>query len=425
MRKFLILSLVTALSFVACAQKGVVNDASRSLKSNDLNEARALIKQALENEKTANDPNAWKLAGDIGDKAFENQRTQQMLGKKSNDEVMYNGLMESYVPYLKADSLAQLPDSKGRVRNRVRKDIASTLKANHPFFINGGIFFNEKQDFLKASKFFEIYWDIPTLDLFEDKKDDFAIDSTYQTIKYYAIITAIQGKDHERALSLLERAANEPFVENTAYVESDLYELMASEYIQLGDTASYMETLNIGAEKFPKSKYFIPNLINVYIREGEGEKALEYLDQAILNDPENACDLNSVKAALYSEKGEFEKAEDEYKKALAQDENCNRALEGIAVSYILQAQNLKDSSAQQMSDRKLQAENDKKTVEFYMLALPHLEKYTENLKAENADEATLKSALIKLQNVYYNLSNLGVDKSKELDEVEELLGKNQ
>lgn len=422
MKKILILSLITAFSVVACAQKGVVRDASRSLKSDDLNEARILIKQAAENPETADNPETWKLMGDIGNKAFDNERTKEMLGKSSNPDVMYNGLMESYQPYLKADSLAELPDSKGRVRNRVRKDISAVLRANHPFFINGGIHFNEKQNFNLASKFFEVYWDIPTLDMFEDKSI-FALDSTYQTIKYYAIITAIQAEDHSRALKLIQRATNEPFVENSAYQESDLYELMASEYIQSGDTAKYLETLNVGADKFPKSKYFIPNLINEFIRKGDSEKAMNYLDQAIANDPANACDLNSVKAALYSEKGDFDNAEAEYKKALTQDPDCARALEGLAVNYILQAQTLKDISAQE-TDRKIQAENDKKTIEFYLLALPHLEKYTESLKTNEANESDIRSALIKLQNVYYNLSNLGVDKSKELDEVEVQLGTN-
>ena len=421
MRKIFILSLLTTMTFFACAQKGVVKDANRSLRSDDLNEARALIKQALENEETANDPNAWKLAGDIGDKAFENERTKQMLGKEANNDAMYKGLMESYAPYLKADSLGQLPDSKGRVRNRVRKDIAATLRANHPFFINGGIHFNDKQAFSTASKYFEVYRDIPTSDLFEGNKERFLLDSTYQTIKYYAIITSIQAEDHERAVNLISRAIDEPFIENSAYQESDLYELLASEYIQSGDTASYMEVLSVGAEKFPKSKYFIPNLINVFIREGENDKALDYLDQAIKNDPTNACDLNSVKAALFAENNEFDKAEAEYQKALAQDENCERALEGLAVNFILQAQNLKDKSVELMNDRKLQAENDKKIVEFYQLALPYLEKFTENLKARNADESVLTGALIKLQNVYYNLSNLGVDKSEELHSVEQQL----
>lgn len=423
MKKFLILSLIATFSLVACAQKGVLKDANRSLKSDDLKEARVLIKQALEDESTANSYETWKLAGDIENKAFDNERTKEMLGKNSNADVMYKGLIDSYEPYLKADSLAELPDSKGRVRNRVRKDISSILKANHPFFINGGIHFNEKQDFKQASKFFEYFWDIPKLEMFEGD-ESFSIDSTYQTIKYYAIITSIQDENHKRSLELIKRAIDEPFIENSAYKESDLYELMASEYIQLGDTVKYMETLNVGASKFPQSKYFIPNLINVYIRQGENEKAMDYLDQAIKNDPSNSCDLNSVKAALYSEKGEYDNAEAEYKKALVQDENCERALEGLAVNYIVQAQNLKDSTAQ-LSDRKVQAENDKKTVEYYMLALPYLEKFSENLKEKQADESLINSALIKLQNVYYNLSNLGVDKSKELDAIEEELGTNE
>lgn len=422
MKKILAISLIMTSSFVVFGQKGVVKDAKRALGSNDLKEARTLIKSATENEATKDDPETWKLAGDIGNKAFDNERTNEMLGKNSNADAMYNGLMESYSPYLKADSLGEIPDAKGRVRNRVRKEISSILKANHPFYINGGIHFNEKQDYKKASKFFETFWEIPTLPLFEGK-GDFLIDSTYQTIKYYTIITAIQSEDHDRALKLIDRAINEPFIENSAYQESDLYELMASEYIQLGDTTKYMEVLNLGAEKFPKSKYFIPNLINVYIREGKNDLAMDYLDQAIKNDPSNACDLNSVKAALFAERGEFDNAESEYKKALVQDENCERALEGLAVNYILQAQNLKDNAAQ-MTDRKLQAENDKKTVEFYVLALPHLEKYTTSLKNREADTSEIRSALIKLQNVYYNLSNLGVDKSKELDKVEEELGTN-
>ena len=257
--------------------------------------------------------------------------------------------------------------------------------------------------------------------MFEDVKADFAIDSTYQTIKYYAIITAIQAEDHDRALDLIKRAVDEPFIENNAYDESDLYELLASEYMLLGDTASYIEVLNVGASKFPQSQYFIPNLINEYIRAGENDKALDYLDQAIKNDPNNACDLNSVKAALYAERAEYGKAEAEYKKALAQDQNCERALEGLAVNFIIQAQELKDRSAQEMADRKAQAEYDKKTIEFYQLALPYLEKFSELLEARDATKPEMNSALIKLQNVYYNLSNLGIDKSAELEAVEQQL----
>lgn len=401
------------------AQKSALRDAKRSLGKNDLNDARTLIKQAATHQETSTDPETWKIMGDIGNKAFDNEVTKAMLGQSANDKAMYDGLMESYLPYVKADSLAELPDEKGKVRNRVRKDIASILLANHQYFINGGVYYSEQGNHAKAADFFEVFWNIPQLPMYKGA-NTFTIDSTYQTIKYYAIISAIQAEQHERALGMLERAAKEPFSENSYYQESDVYELMASEYISLGDSAKYLETLYLGADRFPKSRYFIPNLVNVYIHRGDKEQAIDYLDKAIANDPSNACDLNSVKGALLAENNDFAGAETEYRNALVQDPNCERALEGLAVNYILQAQNLKEVTAL-MTDRQQQVANDKKTVEFYELALPPLEKFRDLLKGRGANDSEIQSALLKLRNVYYNLSSLGVDKSKELEVVEKEL----
>ena len=421
MRKFLFLTMIAFFSAgTLFAQKSAVKDAKRALGRDDLNEARTMIKQAVEHPETATDPETWKVWGDIGNKAFDLQRTNAMLGKSANDKVMYDGLMESYGPYVKADSLGELPDAKGKVKNKFRKDIAGILRANHPFYINGGVHYNDQKEYKKATDFFQIYWDIPSLPMFEDQKDVFVLDSTYQTIKYYAIITAIQSEDHKRALAMLQRAAKEPFIENSAYKESDIFELMASEYINLGDSAKFLEILHEGAERFPNSKYFIPNLANVFIRQGETDKAIEYLEQALQNDPSNACDLNSVKGPLLAEQGDFEEAEKEYNKALAQDPNCERALENIAVNYILQAQNLKEKTAM-MTDRQQQVANDKITVEYYLKSLPSLEKFTQLLKERSAAPHDIESALLKLRNVYYNLSAMGVDKSAELEVVEKEL----
>lgn len=424
MRKFLLLTMIAVFSAGSIfAQNSALKDAKRSLGKDDLNEARTLINQAVQNAETSSNPETWKIMGDIGNKAFDNERTKAMLGQSTNDKVMYDGLMESYLPYLKADSLAELPDSKGRVRNKFRKDISSILKANHPFYINGGVYYNEQNNYSKAADFFEVYWNIPTLPMFAGESNAFVLDSTYQTIKYYAIITAIQAEDHKRALKMLERAANEPFIENSAYQESDIYELMASEYINLGDSAKYLEILYTGADKFPKSKYFIPNLVNVFIRDGQTDRALEYLDQAILNDPSNACDFNSVKGALLAESGDYSGAEAEYNKALAQDPNCERALENLARNYILQAQAIKEETAL-LTNRQQMVENDKKSIDLYQKSLPFLEKLEEQLKARNAPESENNGVLLLLRNVYYNLSVMGVDKSKELEAIESVLNLN-
>lgn len=421
MKKLLFLTMVTIFATTSIfAQKSVVRDAKRSLNSN-LDEARTLIKQAIENAETANEAETWKIYGDIGDKAFDNERTNEMLGKSANQKVMYDGLLESYRPYIIADSLGEIPDAKGKVKNKFRKEIQSKLRANHQFYINGGIYYNDQQNFAKATEFFETFWNIPTLSMFDGMKDAFVLDSTYQTIKYYAIITSIQDGNHDKAISLLKRAASEPFIENSSFQESDIYELLASEYSQIGDSVEYVNVLNEGAGRFPNSKYFIPNLVNVFIKNGENEKAMEYLDTAIKNDPSNACDLNSVKGALMAENGDFEGAENEYKKALAQDPSCERALESLSVNYILQAQDLKEITAT-ISDRKEQLENDKRTIELYELSLPYLEKFVNLLQERKADTSELDGALMKLRNVYYNLSIMGIDKSTELKNIEDQLG---
>ena len=67
-------------------------------------------------------------------------------------------------------------------------------------------------------------------------------------------------------------------------------------------------------------------------------------------------------------------------------------------------------------------ENDKKTVELYELSLPHLEKYVNLLTERKADTSAIDGALMKLRNVYYNLSMMGIDKSAELKKIEEQLG---
>ncbi len=74
-----------------------------------------------------------------------------------------------------------------------------------------------------------------------------------------------------------------------------------------------------------------------------------------------------------------------------------------------------------LSDRQQQVANDKITIDFYQKSLPSLEKYTELLRARSAEKHELESALLKLRNVYYNLSSMGIDKAAELDKVEKEL----
>ena len=425
MKRSLLLITLCIFAGFSFAQKKAVKDAKSAMKNVD--EARELIKPALTNPETVNDPETWKIAGDIEYKAFDDERTLEMqreiTGKGGNEEKMYIGLYNMYDPYIKADELGQIPNEKGQVKNKFRKDIVKNMRDGHRFYINGGVYYNEKKDFKRATDFFERYWELPSLAMFEDTKGDFNTqDSVYQTIKYYAVISSIQSADHDRSIKLLKKIIAEPYVQNSTYKESDAYELLASEYQQVNDSLAFVQVLNDGAKKFPGNKYFTPNLINEFIRGGKTAEAMAYLDQALANDPSNTCELIGVKASLYAEQKNYASAEPAYLQAIAADANCEKALEGLGVLYILRAQDVKEKAGQTNS-RSEQAQLDKQTADFYQKSLPYLEKYRDLLKARGADfDLDIKPALMKLQNVYYNLSLLNIDKSAEYEAVQKELG---
>lgn len=429
MKRILLVTSLCLLAGFSFAQKKAVKDAKSAMKSN-IQEARDLIKPALTNPETANDQETWKVAGDIEYKLFDDQRTleaqKETSGKGGDEAAMYTGLYNMYEPYVKADELGEVPDEKGKVKNKVRDDISKKLRSAHSFYINGGIFYNDRQDYKRAADFFEIYWEMPNLAMFKESKvplvNPLDTANTYQVIKYYAVISAVQSKDHARSIKLLDKLVSEPHQQNSTYKESDVYELLASEYQATGDSLAYVNTLAKGAKLFPSNKYFTPNLINEFIRGGRTKDALAYLDQAIANDPNNTCDLMSVKASLYAEQKDYSNAEPAYQAALGADANCERALEGIGVLYVLQAQDLKEAVGQ-TTNRREQAEMDEKTAALYLKSLPYLEKYRDLLKGRGADYDTeVKPALMKLQNIYYNLSLLNVDKHAELDAIDKELG---
>ena len=427
MKKILLSAGLCMLVTLSFAQKKAVKDAKGAMNSKNYSEARDLIKPALTNPETQNDPETWKLAGDIENKQFEAENMKQMLQQQPDEKTMYTALFATYDPYVKADELGQLPDEKGKIKNKYRKDIATIMRANHPSFINGGVYYNNQKEYSKAADFFQKYWEIPSMAVFDDEKDKINTnDSTFQTIKYYAVICAIQAsqggdaavkeKETQRAITLLNKLISEPFVANSTYKENEAYELLASEYESVGDTVKFIETLEAGAKKFPESKYFVPNLINQYIKKGERDKAIAYLDKAIAESPSSAFDMYSVKAALYAEKQDYKTADDTYSAALSKDPNCERALEGLAVSYILQAQNLKEQAGN-TSVAKDRAALDDQAKALYNKAIPLLEKYKESLLARKADEGDLKAMYVKLQNVYYNLdiNDKYEEASKELE----------
>jgi tetratricopeptide (TPR) repeat protein len=390
MKRVLLTVALCVAASASFAQKKAVNEAHSIVKGDKANydEARNLIKGALDNPETKEDPKTWYVAGFIEDQQFSAERMKQYLGQQPNDPVMYTALMKILPYFEKAHELDQLPDAKGKVKPKYTKDIKNILSANHIYYFNGGAYYFDLKDYRKAYDCFEQYLKIADLPMFKGEKVA-ERDSNFMSVQFYAAVAATQLDDSPTAIAALERA------KSTDYKLNDVYQYLAYEYLQIKDTLNHEKTLEEGLSKFPDEKYFILTLINSYIYSNKNEQAVESLKKAIAGEPTNAM-LYDVMGRVY-ELGlkDYDNAVANFQKALEVDPNYTEAMNNLGRVYFNQGVN-KLTEANMINDSKQYQEESAKAKEFFKLALPFLEKAHE-LQPEEREYMTA------LRSIYYNL----------------------
>jgi tetratricopeptide (TPR) repeat protein len=400
MKKLTLTVGICLLAVTAFGQKKAVNSVKADIKDAkpNIEEARTSIKGALENPETANDAETWYVAGLVEDKAFDLEKTKEYLGQKANEEVMYPALDALYPYFVKADELDQLPDAKGKVKPKFHKDIKSRLLANRPYYINAGNYFYEKNEYAKAYKNWKFYGDILGLPIVDGTPDavqnDLTASLTTDTlsvkIRYYAAMSAALIPQADDAIVLFEQ------IKNMGYSEDDVYKRLALLYVEKGDSASLLSTLQQGAERFPTEAYYLLNLIQINVNKGETTQAIAQLNKAIETNP--TAQLYDVLGWVYEnaqdDNKDIAKAIECTKKALDLDPDYAESLshlgrlyynEGVALR--LEADNLKEAKAYEAAKQKVN--------EYFKLAIPYFE------KAYQLDN-TNRDAIMALRNMYYS-----------------------
>ncbi|WP_099465678.1 MULTISPECIES: tetratricopeptide repeat protein [Parabacteroides] len=400
MKRVLLTVALCVAASASFAQKKAVNEAQSIAKGDkpDFTEARTLIKGALENPESKDDPKTWYVAGFIEDQQFSNERTKQVLGQQPNEPVMYEALGNVLPYFKKAYELDQLPNEKGKVKPKFTKDIKGILGANHLYYINGGAYYFDQKDYPKAYDFFQQYLEISDLPMFKGEQVA-EKDSNYMTVQFYAAVAATQLGDSQKAIAALERA------KNTDYRANDVYQYLCYEYEQAKDTVNLEKILEEGRIKFPDEKYYLMSLINNYIYSDRNEKAIEYLNTAIAKDPNNP-ELYNVMGRVY-ETGlkDYDNAEKFFRKALEFNPDYTDALSNLGRIFYNQGVN-KQGEANMINDSKQYQEELAKAKDLFKKALPYYEK-AHQLKPED------KEYMTALRGIYYNL-NMG----KEFDAIE-------
>lgn len=394
--------LLMAVSFSFAQMKNVKE--AKTLASDvkpNFKQAEQLINEAIKNPETKDLADTWDVAGYIQKRFNEEQMKNAFLKKPYDTLQVYNSILKMYEYYTKCDDLAQVPNEKGKVKNKYRKANASSMMTERPNLINGGILCFNKDKNKEALDFFGTYVASASYPMLAE--NNLAQSDTLLTqIAYYATLAADRIGDKDAIIKYAPMAISDKEGGKFAM------QMLADAYKSKGDTATWIKTMEEGIMKFPENDYFFANLVDYYNTANKAEKAMEFADNMLAKDPNNKLYLY-VKAYLYHNMKQYDNAIEYYKKAIAADPEYAEAYSNAGLVYLMKAQDFADKATTDINDPKY-AKDQAAVKKIYEEARPFYEK-VRTLKPDQKD-----LWLQGLYRVYYNL-NMG----PQFEEIDKLM----
>ena len=321
MKKFFTIMLCLGAISPVFAQKALVDQAEKmSGKTDKLNEARGLIKQAMENPETKDQARTYYVAGKIEMDAYDNGYKTKMINPNdpsADGVVMADELMNAYNYFLKALPLDSLPNEKGQVKPKYSKDILNKLKGHSSdFFDAGASYYNEKKYYPEAYEAFMTYGDLPAGVL----KSDAALFNEQQlaTSFFNAGLAASQGNAPEQSAAAFKKARLAGYEQP----EATIYEIACWQTIAQQDDSRAKEAQDniMAAAQFGMDKYgieppiFLNNYINSLVSDGNMDGAIAKLNDLIAQNPD-VPNLYGLRGYVYDRQENDDMSEADYRKA--------------------------------------------------------------------------------------------------------------
>jgi len=394
MKRVLVLLLsVLMLSSMAFSQKNNTVSAYNTWKKGKLDKAKEYIDKAAVNEKTMADPKTWCYRGHI----YFDIAISLIPAYKELDSNPLDVAHESYLNCIKFDS-------KNRWTDEAKSRLPEIAKKYFNFGANGyndgREMMNEKKDTLTAN----MIYGIAVKDFNKAYEVYQSIGYTDTLALYYASIAAELSGDYTTAKSKLEQLVE------LDYPEADIYTTLANIYYeQDGDVEKTIAMYGKGKEKFPLNVNILLSEINIYLKEGEIEKAIAGLVSAVELDPENPT-VHFAIGAKYNEiaedtlrpqevrESDMKKAVDAYIQALNIKPDYFEPAYNLGAIYVNKASLvISEANALELSKQKEYDALMDEANGFLSEALPYLETALELMPKDVATLASLKEIYTRLK----------------------------
>jgi len=384
----ILLVTLIGLFFSSCGDKMYVNKAITWAESGErLDTALKSVDKATELEETKDWAKTYYAKGFVYQKMYESEK----------EDLAEKPLFKAFDNYKKAYNMKESEKVKG--------SIDAQLFQLKQYFVQEGVESFKSKDFEGALNNFDYALKVTDMPLFDGQIDT--------AIIYNAGIAAQNVEKWEKAADYYAEAVEYD------YEGARTYALLKNAYMQAGDTTAAVEAMKEGFEKYPENEMMVQGLINYYLLTAkEPKKALKYLNKAIEEHPDQP-QYYSAKGQIFDETGELEKAKKYYKKALEIDPDDFTAAYNLGVIYFNRGVDTV-TAANKIRDEKKYKKMKDQADEYFLKAIPYLEK-AHKLKPKE------KSVINTLRTLYYRLRNENedyVDKYKQMKKKLEQLNEN-
>lgn len=395
--------LLMAFGFSFAQQKNVkeARTIANDVKPN-FAKAEQLINEALVNPETSSDAATWDVAGLIQKRINEEEMKNAFLQKPYDTMTVYNSILKMFEYFQKCDELAQVPNEKGKIKNKYRRTNAASMIAERGNLINGGIESFNRNDSKSALKYFGTYVESASYPMLNEKANIAATDTLLPQIAYYALLAANNVEDHDAIMKYAPIAVNDK--ENGSVA----LQLLAEAQKTKGENDNWVATLQEGIVKFSNNPYFFANLVDYYNTSNQPEKAMDFVNDMLAKSPNDKLYLY-VKAYLYHNMKDYDNAIDFYKKTIAVDPEYAEAYSNLALVLLTKAQEVSDAATTNINDANY-ATDQAKIKKMYEEAMPYYEK----VRSLRPDQTDLWAP--GLYRIYYNL-NMG----PQFEEIEKIM----
>lgn len=392
MKKVSIIGLCLLTATAATAQKTVVKEAEKAMKSGQpFTEVVKIITPAYSNAETEKSAEAYYIPGKAGFKQYDDVLGKKQVGIIKADDPKVaeaaNALLGGYEYFMKALPLDSLPDEKGKVKTKYSKDILSTIQGHQSDFNLAAVDFWSAKEYDKAYKSWGIFLDFKGNALFP-KAQQYP-DTVLADIAFNQALAAWQASQFDNALASFRNAVK------LGYDKKPLYEYAIAVATNAKNNEALIEFAQAGNEKFGhEDSQFVNHIINYYLQTEKYAEACAFLDKAIAADPNNA-QYYALEGIIFDNQKDRAKAMECYQKSIDLDANNSIGLFYMGRANAAQAGEMSDNYNGNNYDNYKATEIDP----LYRKAAELLE------KAYNLDKNNRSQILQVLEICYYNLND--------------------